>query len=293
MHISSELTSSLQILAVADFQNRNDTPLHVSDILEAMIKAHEIQGCFALENSFNRIGIDHVLLVKLASAAVVSKLLGLNKEQTMATCSHVFIDNGSLRTYVRSLSDKQCSTHGFCLKRHAPNTGPRKSWAAGDACSKAVNLALLVKKGEIGYPAALTTPVWGYYDAAFRGQEFKFQRPYGTYVMENVLFKISFPAEFHAQTAVEAALILHQRLKDMGRSLADIQSVRVRTQEAAMRIINKKGKLHNFADRDHDINYMIAVPLIHGRLGTEDYSDHVAADPRIDELRAKIEAEEE
>jgi 2-methylcitrate dehydratase len=243
----------------------------VKDILEAMIMAHEIQGCLALENSFNRVGLDHVLLVKVASAAVSAKLLGLNKEQTADVVSQAFIDGSSLRTY-----------------RHAPNTGSRKSWAAGDACSRAVNLALLVQKGEMGYRSALTTKTWGFYDVCFKGQEFKFQRPYGSYIMENILFKISFPAEFHAQTAAEGAHILYAKLKEMGKTSDDIKHVKIRTQNAAIRIIDKKGPLHNFADRDHTIQYMVAVPLIFGRLTTEDYTDKVAADPRIDALREKV-----
>ncbi|KZT61940.1 2-methylcitrate dehydratase [Calocera cornea HHB12733] len=258
------------ILAVADYLARTGKPLTVKDVLEGMIKAHEIQGCIALENAFNRVGLDHVVLVKVASAAVVSKLLGLTEAQTIDVVSQAFVDGQSLRTY-----------------RHAPNTGSRKSWAAGDACSRAVNLALLVQKGEIGLPSVLTAKTWGFYDVLFNGEPFRFQRPYGSYIMENVLFKISFPAEFHAQTAVEAAMTVHGKLQAMGKTSEDIKSVRIRTQEAAMRIINKSGPLHNFADRDHAIQYMTCFPLIHGRLTTEDYSDAAAADPRIDALRAK------
>ncbi|GAA6064030.1 hypothetical protein JCM10212_004262 [Sporobolomyces blumeae] len=264
------------ILAVADYLARTGEPLKMKDVLEAMIKAHEIQGCMALENSFNRVGLDHVILVKLASAAVVSKMLGLTRDQTVDVISQVFVDGQSLRTF-----------------RHAPNTGSRKSWSAGDACMRAVHLALQVKRGQMGIPTVLTAKTWGFYDVLFKGNEFKFQRPYGSYIMENVLFKISFPAEFHAQTAAEAAHIIHKQLKDAGKSSDDIKSVKIRTQEAAIRIIDKSGPLHNFADRDHTIQYMVAVPLIFGRLTTEDYSDKVAADPRIDELRAKIQCVED
>lgn len=272
------------ILAVADHLTRTYKATNgaegrrfkVSDILEAMIKAHEIQGCLALENAYNKVGLDHVVLVKVATTAVVSKMLGLSREQTIDAVSQAFVDGQSLRTY-----------------RHAPNTMSRKSWAAGDACSRAVNMAYMVQRGEGGMPSVLTAPTWGFYDVLFKGQEFKFQRPYGSYVMENVLFKISFPAEFHAQTAVEAAMTIHQRLKEAGKSAEDISSVRVRTQEAAMRIIDKKGPLYNYADRDHCLQYMIAIPLIHGRLTADDYSDAVAADPRIDALRDKMELVED
>ncbi|MGX1753535.1 bifunctional 2-methylcitrate dehydratase/aconitate hydratase [Sphingobacterium sp. NPDC055346] len=264
------------ILAVADWISRNriaagKKPLIMLDVLESMIMAHEVQGVLALENSFNKVGLDHVILVKVASTAVVSKLLGLNKEELINALSLAFVDGQSLRTY-----------------RHAPNTGSRKSWAAGDATSRAVRLALIAQKGEMGYPSVLTAPVWGFYDVSFKGNAFKFQRPYGTYVMENVLFKISFPAEFHSQTAVEAAMTLHQQLKDAGKSSDDIKSIKIRTHEAAIRIIDKKGPLHNPADRDHAIQYMVAVPLIFGRLTAADYEDNVAADPRIDALREKI-----
>ncbi|GAA6044185.1 hypothetical protein JCM8097_006443 [Rhodosporidiobolus ruineniae] len=264
------------ILAVADYLNRTGEPLTVKDVLTAMIKAHEIQGCMALENSFNRVGLDHVILVKLASAAVVSQLLGLTRDQTVDVISQVFVDGQSLRTF-----------------RHAPNTGSRKSWSAGDACMRAVHLALQVKRGQMGIPTVLTAKTWGFYDVLFKGKEFQFQRPYGSYIMENVLFKISFPAEFHAQTAAEAAHVLHKQLKDMGKSSDDIKHVQIRTQEAAIRIIDKSGPLHNFADRDHTIQYMVAVPLIFGRLTTEDYSDQVAADPRIDALREKMQCVED
>ena len=269
------------ILAVADWLSRNATaegrtPLTMREVLTAMIKAHEIQGCIALENSFNKVGLDHVVLVKVASTAVVSQLLGLNREQTIAALSLAWVDGQSLRTY-----------------RHAPNTGSRKSWAAGDATSRAVRLALMAKAGEMGYPSALTAKTWGFYDVSFKGQEFHFQRPYGSYVMENVLFKISFPAEFHAQTAVEAAMTLHRKLAALGKTAADIRSITLRTHEACLRIIDKKGPLANPADRDHCVQYMIAIPLIFGRLTAADYEDGVAADARIDALRAKVECVEE
>jgi len=215
--------------------------------------------------------MDHVILVKVASTAVVAALLGLTREQTINALSLAFVDGQALRTY-----------------RHAPNTGSRKSWAAGDATSRAVRLALIAKIGEMGYPSVLTAKTWGFYDASFRGEPFRFQRPYGSYVMENVLFKISYPAEFHAQTAVEAAMALHKKLAELGKSSDDIASVRIRTQEACIRIIDKHGPLHNPADRDHAIQYMVAVPLLLGRLTAADYEDNVAGDPRIDVLRAKI-----
>ncbi|KAI5117761.1 hypothetical protein M0805_005192 [Coniferiporia weirii] len=260
------------ILAVADHLTRSGAAsFTVRDLLEGMVQAHEIQGGLALLNSFNRVGLDHVVLVKVASAAVVSRMLGLSRAQTVDVVSQAFVDGQSLRTY-----------------RHAPNTGSRKSWAAGDACSRAVHLAMLVARGEIGLPSVLTAKTWGFYDVLFKGRPFEFQVPFGHYIMENVLFKISYPAEFHAQTAVEAAHTLHAQLKAMGKSAEDIKSVQIRTQEAAMRIINKKGKLHNFADRDHDINYMVAYPLIFGELNSDSYVDTAAADPRIDVLRAKI-----
>jgi 2-methylcitrate dehydratase len=243
----------------------------MGDVLHAMVQAHEIQGCLALENSFNKVGLDHVVLVKVASTAVVARMLGLSREQVIDALSLAWIDGQSLRTY-----------------RHAPNTGSRKSWAAGDATSRAVRLALMVKAGEMGYPTALTAKTWGFYDASFRGKPFSFQRGYGSYVMENVLFKISFPAEFHSQTAVEAAITLHGKLQAMGKSADDIARVFIRTHEAAIRIIDKQGPLANPADRDHCIQYMVAVPLIFGRLTAADYEDNIAADPRIDALRAKI-----
>ena len=269
------------ILATADWLSREATaegrpPLNMREVLTAMIKAHEIQGCIALENSFNKVGLDHVVLVKVASTAVVSQLLGLSHEQTIHALSLAWVDGQSLRTY-----------------RHAPNTGSRKSWAAGDATSRAVRLALMARAGEMGYPSALTAKTWGFYDVSFRGQEFKFQRAYGSYVMENVLFKISYPAEFHAQTAVEAAMKLRARLEAMGKTAADIQKITIRTHEACLRIIDKKGPLSNPADRDHCVQYMVAMPLLFGRLTAGDYEDSVASDPRIDALRAKIECVEE
>ncbi|CAQ83328.1 MULTISPECIES: bifunctional 2-methylcitrate dehydratase/aconitate hydratase [Photorhabdus] len=264
------------ILAVADWISRNAVaggkkPLTIKDVLIGMIKAHEIQGCLALENAFNKVGLDHVVLVKVASAAVVAEMLGLNREEILNVVSLAWVDGQALRTY-----------------RHAPNTGSRKSWAAGDATSRAVRLALMVQKGEMGYPSVLTAKTWGFYDVLFNGQPFKFQRPYGSYVMENVLFKIAFPAEFHAQTAVEAAMSLHQQLKDIGKTIDDIAKITIRTHEACIRIIDKQGPLNNPADRDHCIQYMVAVPLILGRLTAADYEDSVAADPRIDALREKI-----
>ena len=259
------------ILMTADWLSRRGVKLTVKDILEGMIKAHEIQGVLALENSFNRVGLDHVLLVKVASTAVVSKMLGLNEQQTRDAVSHAFIDGQSLRTY-----------------RHTPNTMSRKSWAAGDATSRAVYLAHIVKKGEKGLPSALTAPIWGFYDVLFKGKPFQFQREFGSYVMENVLFKISFPAEFHAQTAAEAGILLHNKLKSMGKTTDDVKSVRIRTQEAAIRIIDKKGELHNYADRDHCIQYIAAIGMIFGRLVGEDYQDAVASDPRVDALREKM-----
>jgi 2-methylcitrate dehydratase len=264
------------ILAVADWLCRSGAAsLTMRDVLTAMIKAHEIQGCIALENSFNKVGLDHVVLVKVASTAVVCTLLGLSRDQTINAISLAWVDGQSLRTY-----------------RHAPNTGSRKSWAAGDATSRAVRLALMAKAGEMGYPSALTAKTWGFYDVSFRGQEFKFQRPYSSYVMENVLFKISYPAEFHSQTAVEAAIKLHAELARHGLNASAIKSITVRTHEACLRIIDKKGPLSNPADRDHCIQYMIAVPLIFGRLTAADYEDAVALDPvwgpRIDAVRDRI-----
>jgi 2-methylcitrate dehydratase len=266
------------ILAVADYLSRANVargkaPLVMRDVLTGMIKAHEIQGCMALENSFNRVGLDHVLLVRLASTAVVTALFGGNREQIIDALSHAWVDGSALRTY-----------------RHAPNAGPRKSWAAGDATSRAVRLAMLVLKGEIGYPSVLTAPKWGFYDVSFKGQKFKFQRPYGSYVMENVLFKISFPAEFHAQTAVEAAVTLHPEVA--GR-LDEIDRIVMTTHESAIRIISKTGKLNNPADRDHCLQYMAAIGLLKGNLVAEDYEDDVAADPRVDRLRELMVVEED
>jgi 2-methylcitrate dehydratase len=260
------------ILMTADWLCRKkDKQLVMRDVLTAMIKAHEIQGVIALENSFNRVGLDHVLLVKVASTAVVSQLLGLSREQTINAVSQAWVDGQALRTY-----------------RHAPNTGSRKSWAAGDATSRAVRLALISKTGEMGYPSVLTAKGWGFYDVLFKGKEFKFQRKFGSYVMEHVLFKISFPAEFHSQTAVECAMSIFQQMKSMGKTSEDIKKIRIRTHEAAIRIIDKKGPLSNPADRDHCIQYMVAVPLIFGRLTAADYEDDVASDRRIDQLRKKI-----
>ena len=266
------------ILAISDWLSRNAVasgkrPLTMRDVLTAMIKAHEIQGVLALENSFNRVGLDHVVLVKVASTGVVTKLLGGTREELLNALSQAWVDGQSLRTY-----------------RHAPNTGSRKSWAAGDATSRAVRLALLTMKGEMGYPSVLTAKTWGFYDVLFKGNAFKFQRPYGSYVMEQVLFKISFPAEFHAQTAVECAMALHPKVKD---KLDQIQKIVIRTHESAIRIIDKKGPLNNPADRDHCIQYMVAVPLIYGRLTAADYEDDVAHDPRVDALRDKMECVED
>jgi 2-methylcitrate dehydratase len=264
------------ILAVADWISRNavekgEKPLTMKDVLRSMIKAHEIQGCIALENSFNRIGLDHVLLVKIASTAVVGQMLGLTRQQLVNAVSLAWVDGQSLRVY-----------------RHFPNTGSRKSWAAGDATSRAVRLALIAKTGEMGYPTALTAKTWGFYDVSFGGKELKFQRPYGSYVMENVLFKVAFPAEFHAQTAVEATMALHRRLSQAGRSCDEIKQITIETHEASIRIIDKRGPLKNPADRDHCMQYMVAVALIFGRLTAADYEDAVAADPAIDRLREKI-----
>ena len=245
--------------------------LTVRDVLTAMIKAHEIQGCLALENSFNRVGLDHVVLVKVATIAVVTHMLGGSRDQIVAALSQAWVDGQALRTY-----------------RHSPNTGSRKSWAAGDATSRAVWLALVTLKGEAGYPSALTATTWGFYDVLFRGQPFSFQRPirqWHSYVMENILFKISFPAEFHAQTAAEGAMQLHPWVKDR---ISDVASVTIRTHEAAIRIIDKKGPLHGPADRDHCMQYIVAVSLIFGRLTATDYEDAIACDPRIDTLREKM-----
>lgn len=261
------------ILAVADYLGRKaeaegGRAMTVRDVLGYAIKAHEIQGCYALKNSFNRVGLDHVILVRLASTAVSTRMLGGNKDAIVTAVSHSWIDNGVLRTY-----------------RHAPNTGPRKSWAAGDACRRAVTHALNAVKGVVGYPSALTARTWGFYDVAFKGRQFEFERPFGSYVMENVLFKISYPAEFHAQTAVECAMQLHPQVKDR---LDQIERIEIETQEAGVRIIDKTGPLANYADRDHCLQYMVAVPLIFGRLTADDYTDAVAADPRIDALRDRM-----
>jgi 2-methylcitrate dehydratase len=260
------------ILAVADYLARRGRPITVRDVLTAMIKTHEIQGVLALDNSFNRVGLDHVLLVRVASTAVVTALLGGTRDQVIAAVSNAWVDGGALRTY-----------------RHAPNTGSRKSWAAGDATSRAVRLALFALKGEMGYPSALTAATWGFQDALFRGREITLARPLGSYVMENVLFKISHPAEFHAQTAVEAAMILHPTLR--GR-VERIDRILIETQEPGVRIIDKTGPLGNPADRDHCLQYMVAVPLLFGRLTASDYEDDVALDPRIDALRARMQVRE-
>jgi len=260
------------ILATADWLSRTtDKKFTVKDVLTAMIKAHEIQGCIALENSFNKVGLDHVILVKVASTAVVAQMMGLTRDQALAAVTLAWVDGQSLRTY-----------------RHFPNAGSRKSWAAGDATSRAVRLALIAKTGEMGYPSALTAKTWGFYDVSFKGQPFKFQRAYGSYVMENVLFKISFPAEFHSQTGVEAAMTIYHQMQAAGKTSDEIAKVTIRTHEACIRIIDKKGPLNNPADRDHCIQYMVAVPFIFGRLTARDYEEDIAADPRIDALREKI-----
>ena len=267
------------ILAVADWLSRTriaegQPPLLMKDVLIAMVKAHEIQGVLALENSFNRVGLDHVLLVKVASTAVVAKMLGATYEQIIDAVSNAWLDGQSLRTY-----------------RHAPNTGSRKSWAAGDATSRAVRLALMVMKGEMGYPSALSAKTWGFYDVLFKGKPFEFTQAYGSYVMENVLFKISFPAEFHAQTAVECALALHPNnidLIDTLEKIDGIDRIEITTHESAIRIIDKTGPLNNPADRDHCIQYMTAIGLLKGNLTAQDYEDEVANDPRVDALREKM-----
>jgi 2-methylcitrate dehydratase len=267
------------ILAVADYLSRKNVaegkaPLTMKDVLTAMIKAHEIQGVLALENSFNRVGLDHVILVKIASTAVVTKLLGGTKEDIINAVSNAFVDGQSLRTY-----------------RHSPNTGSRKSWAAGDATSRAVRLAWMTMQGEMGYPGALTAKTWGFYDVLFKGKPFQFQRTYGSYVMEQVLFKISFPAEFHAQTAVECAFQLHAEVGSKLQTLAqiaEIDKIVITTHESAIRIIDKTGPLDNPADRDHCIQYMAAVGLLKGSLTAQDYEDAAAADQRIDAIREKM-----
>lgn len=265
------------ILAVADYMCRQNcsqgkAPILMQDVLTAMIKAHEIQGCLALENSFNRVGLDHVILVKVASAAVAALLFGADRDMMLRTLSQVFVDGQSLRTY-----------------RHAPNAGSRKSWAAGDATSRAVRLALIAQTGEMGYPSALSVPTWGFYDVLFGKKPFKFQRSYGSYVMENVLFKLSYPAEFHAQTAVECAVALHPLVTSRFDDIAKIELV---THESAIRIISKQGALHNPADRDHCLQYMVAIGLLFGDLTAEHYENDVAADPRIDALRSKMQVTE-
>ena len=267
------------ILAVADWLSRTriaegQSPLLMKDVLVAMVKAHEIQGVIALENSFNRVGLDHVLLVKVASTAVVTKMLGATYEQIIDAVSNAWLDGQSLRTY-----------------RHAPNTGSRKSWAAGDATSRAVRLALMVMKGEMGYPSALSAKTWGFYDVLFKGKPFEFTQAYGSYVMENVLFKISFPAEFHAQTAVECALALHPNnidLIDTLEKIDNIDRIEITTHESAIRIIDKTGPLNNPADRDHCIQYMTAIGLLKGNLTAQDYENEMANDPRVDALREKM-----
>ncbi|MCJ1416396.1 hypothetical protein MMC32_002731 [Xylographa parallela] len=279
------------ILAVADWITRtnrnggmlgNGTVLKVKDVLEAMIKAHEIQGCLALENSFNKVGLDHVLLVKVATAAVVSKMLGLSERQTADAISQAFVDGQSLRTY-----------------RHSPNTMSRKSWAAGDACQRAVNLVLKVQRGEQGVPTVLSAPIWGFYDVLFKGKKFEFQRPYGSYVMENVLFKVSYPAEFHSQTAIEAAKHIHAQLKERGKSADDIKDITIRTHEACIRIIDKQFKpMDNFADRDHCIQtlqYMVATMLVFNRLEATDYTDgsEAATSELVESLRTRIKCVED
>ncbi len=265
------------ILALADYiSQKNEAAgkpgLTMRDVLSYMIKAHEIQGCLALENSFNRVGLDHVVLVKIASTAVAAHMMGASRDQIVAALSHAWVDGQALRTY-----------------RHAPNAGPRKSWAAGDATSRAVRLAQIVLQGQIGYPSALTAPKWGFYDVLFKGNEFKFQRPYGSYVMEQILFKISYPAEFHSQTAVECAVKLHKQIKNID----DIERIVLTTQEPAIRIISKTGPLDNPADRDHCLQYIVAVALLKGNLKAEDYEDEHARDARIDALRAKMEVTED
>ncbi|HMB07494.1 MAG TPA: bifunctional 2-methylcitrate dehydratase/aconitate hydratase [Isosphaeraceae bacterium] len=261
------------ILAVADYLGRRAVRegrdgLIMRSVLEALIKAYEIQGVLALNHSFNRVGLDHVLLVRIASTAVATRLLGGGRAEVINAVSNAFVDGGALRTY-----------------RHAPNTGSRKSWAAGDATSRAVRLALMARQGEMGYPTALTAPIWGFQDALFRGEPLVLAQPFGSYVMEHILFKISFPAEFHAQTAVEAAIALHPRVKDR---LAEIETIRIETQESALRIIDKVGPLDNPADRDHCLQYMVAVGLLKGDLMAADYEDAAAADPRIDWLRSRM-----
>jgi 2-methylcitrate dehydratase len=262
------------LLAVMDYQNRvASAGFTVLDLLTAMIKAHEIQGILALENSFNQVGLDHVLLVRVASTALVTQLLGGTRDQVIDALSHAWIDGCALRTY-----------------RHSPNTGPRKSWAAGDATSRSIRLALTVLRGEMGYPSALTAKTWGFYDTLFKGNPFILNRDFGSYVMENILFKISFPAEFHAQTAVECAVQLHPEARDR---IEEIEAIDIHTHESAIRIIDKNGPLHNPADRDHCLQYMTAVGLIHGNLTADHYEEEAASDPRIDALRDRMTVHEE
>ena len=265
------------IQALADFQSRRalangGQSLTMGDVIKAMVKAHEVQGVIALENSFNRVGLDHVMLVRIASTAVAAAMLGCTRDETLNAVSHAWLDGSSLRTY-----------------RHAPNTGSRKSWAAGDASARGLFLALMAARGEMGYPSAITAKGWGFQDVSFKGNSLSFSQDYGTYVMENILFKISFPAEFHSQTAVEAALRLHDQVRDR---IGEVDRIVIETQESGDRIINKTGPLDNPADRDHCLQYMVAVPLIFGRLTAEDYEDTVAHDPRIDLLRDKMQVME-
>uniref|UniRef100_A0A093V913 2-methylcitrate dehydratase n=1 Tax=Talaromyces marneffei PM1 TaxID=1077442 RepID=A0A093V913_TALMA len=276
------------ILAVADWISRTNRAggnigqgkiLKVRDVLEAMIKAHEIQGVLALENSFNKVGLDHVVLVKVATAAVTSKMLGLDEKKTADAITQAWVDGQSLRTY-----------------RHSPNTMSRKSWAAGDACQRAVNLVLKVLKGEGGVPTVLSAPVWGFYDNLFKGKKFEFQRPYGSYVMENVLFKVSYPAEFHSQTAIECAQIINKKLAELGKTARDIKEITNRTHEACVRIIDKQFKaMDNFADRDHCVQYMVATMLVFNRLTAQDYADgsEAATSELLEDLRKRIKCVED
>ena len=261
------------IVAVADWMSRTRVangkpPLVMSDVLKAAVKSYEIMGCLALENGFTRAGLDHTILVKIAVTAVVTKMLGGTREEIMNALSNAWVDGHPLATF-----------------RRKPNTGSRKSWAAGDAAGRAVRLALMAVKGEMGYPSALTAKTWGFYEVLFKGQPFKFQRQFGSYVIENVQFKIAYPTAFHGQTGVEAAIKLHPLVKDQ---LEDIESIDVKCHNSTMVILDKTGPLANPADRDHCMQYMMAVGLIFGKLTTEDYEDHVASDPRIDALRAKM-----
>ncbi len=256
------------ILSLIDWKSQREMKIPAISILDNLIKAHEIQGVIALENSFNAVGLDHVILVKLASTAVGGNILNLSLEQRLNAISHVFLDGNPLRTY-----------------RHFPNTGSRKSWAAGDAAARSVFLNLLSARGEMGYPTVLTAEKWGFFDTLFEGKQFTVNQPFSSYVIDNILFKISFPAEFHAQTAVEAAIILHNKLKG---DIEKIEKVTIRTHESAMRIIDKSGPLNNPADRDHCIQYMVAIGLIYGKLEAKHYEDSFAEDHRIDKLREKI-----